>query len=140
MRILFSKLSLFTFLYLLSSCNKEISECKNIKYDGKHTTLDDKKFTGICKTVYKNEAVRSIRQYYKGLDHGEWKFFFENGQLQTLGTFNKGVRVGQWEYFYKNGAKWKLQSYNNKGEKSGRWQTYDLNGLLLKEDIYLETP
>jgi antitoxin component YwqK of YwqJK toxin-antitoxin module len=140
MRFLFSSLSLSIILSLFISCNKEINECKGIKYDGILTTMNGKKFTGKCKTIYKNGSIRSIREYSNGMDHGEWSFFFLNGLIQTSGTFNKGIRIGQWKYYHKNGQERKIQSYDAKGKKTGRWLTFSEEGEIVVETLYSQTP
>jgi antitoxin component YwqK of YwqJK toxin-antitoxin module len=140
MRFLFSSLSLSIILSLFISCNKEINECKGIKYDGILTTMNGKIFTGKCKTIYEDGSIRSIREYRDGKDHGEWKFFFQNGLIQTSVTFYEGIRIGQWKYYHKNGQERKIQSYDAKGKRTGRWLTISEDGVIVKETFYSQAP
>lgn len=72
-----------------------------------------------------NGTVRSIRRYKNGFDHGEWRFYYDNGQLEVMGEFFNGEKIGEWKYFFKNGSLKNLQTYTDKGVKTGKWVKYD---------------
>lgn len=128
------KLSIYAFIIFFISCSK--INCLDIGFSDGFSYKGGKKFTGNCDSYYPNGNLKSIQSYKKGLDHGEWIFYFSNGNIQTKGTFNEGIRINKWEYFHENGSIWKEQFYNSKGDRVGRWDTYDLSGNLIEATGY----
>ena len=58
--------------------------------------LNNKKYSGYCKSFYKNDTLRTERFYENAKDHGVWYFYFPNGKIQTEGNYNLGVKIGTW--------------------------------------------
>lgn len=122
----------------LCSCQSELNTCpENLKWDGKAiTTLNGKEYSGTCVTKFDNGSIRSIRSYKNGYDHGEWIFYYSNENIQTKGRFNMGKRIGTWQYLFEDGKPWKVQYYDEDGNRIGRWLTYDSTGELIGVDGY----
>ena len=121
-------------LFLIMSCQKPVP-CKNTAYlDGK-TYLYGDLFTGDCLTAHKNGEVKSVQRYKEGIDHGEWRFYFNNGQLETIGWFENGKRIKEWRYYFKNGNLNYSVNYQQ-GMKEGKTLGYDSLGSKIFEGIY----
>jgi len=122
---------------LINGCKNDFIECLDLKYDEqkKITYLNNKKYSGYCKSFYRNDTLRTERFYMDGKDHGVWYFYFPNGKIQTEGNFNLGVKIGTWSYFHQNGEIKIRGNYNSIGNRIGLWQEFNDNGKLqsLKE-------
>lgn len=125
---------IFLITLLFYSCSN--SNCLDLGYSDGITYKNNNKYSGNCESYHTNGNLKSKQSYKNGLDHGEWIFYFQNGIIQTMGTFNEGIRIGKWEYFYENGSIWKEQFYDSKGNRVGRWNTYDLTGDLIEATGY----
>ena len=121
-------------LLIFFSCGPE--DCIGLVYENGITKKYNILYTGKCKTKFTNGKIRSIQEYYRGQDHGEWVFYFEDGQIQTKGTFNKGKRIGKWDYYYPTGVLKQISHYNENGVKHGSWLKYDQLGTISNKTIY----
>ncbi|MBL7939250.1 MAG: hypothetical protein JNL43_07815 [Flavobacteriales bacterium] len=121
---------------------------------------------GAWTTWYESGQKLQEGPYLNGKEEGEWHSWFENGQQKTIGTFAEGHMNGLWRGFFpdgqpdfegyyakdlKNGA-WKLYTESppgkdiggrvkeegsyTEGKKSGRWVTYNINGIAVAEGSY----
>ena len=126
----------FVFLVTVLFCSCSKTNCLDIGFTDGISYKNGKKFTGNCESFHPNGNLKSIQTYKKGLDHGEWIFYFPSGNIQTKGTFNEGVRIGKWEYFHENSSIWKEQFYDSKGDRVGVWNTYDLSGDKIEATGY----
>lgn len=79
----------------------------------------------------------SIEYDADGLEHGQWKFYFENGQVEMMENYNHGLPVGAWESYYENGQLESKSFYNNQGYETGIWEGYFENGKLNYKGEYL---
>jgi len=116
------------------SCGPE--DCKGLVYKEGLTKQYNILYTGKCKTKFTDGKIRSVQEYYRGKDHGEWIFYFQDGQIQTKGTFDKGKRIGRWDYYYPSGILKQISHYNANGIKHGSWIKYDQLGTIMSKAIY----
>ena len=117
-------------LLVFTSCS---TDCSEISYKDGVSTLNGKLYTGDCESRWINNQLKSSQHYVDGKDDGEWLFYHIDGAIQTKAYFKQGVRVGKWENFHENGMPWKVQTYDNMGNKIGVWKTYNKQGELIKE-------
>ena len=120
-------------ILLIYSCGPE--KCINLVYKDGITTQNDILYTGKCKTMFPDGSIRSLQEYYRGKDDGEWVFYFEDGQIQTKGTLDKGKRIGKWDYYYPNGNLKQISHYEN-GKKHGSWIKYDQLGTIITKTVF----
>ena len=116
----------------LMSCKNET--CTDLVFKEGKTYQYGEAFSGVCNT-YRNGSLRSTQEYFDGLDHGKWTFYYSDGQIQTQGTFDKGKRIGVWKYFHENGEL-KQESHYENGLKVGEWVEYSKNGEKIKTSLY----
>ena len=119
---------LFIFSLGILSCEKD---CSKLVYSDGLTTLNNKLFTGTCKSYYLTGNLKSVQSYKNGFDNGDWEFYFNNGNIQTKGSFSKGKKTGIWKYFFENGNIWKENFYDVNGSKTGTWKTFSVEGKLI---------
>ena len=117
-------------------CEKQPEPCPDLQFDGKTTTFEGKIYTGTCATLYDSGEINSIQSYKEGKDHGEWRFYYQDGTLETEGKFHMGKRVGVWKYYHSNGKLHKKNSYDQEGNRKGKWYTYDAKGDLMSVTGY----
>ena len=121
-------------ILMFFSCGPE--DCKGLVYKEGLTKQYNILYTGKCKTKFTDGKIRSVQEYYRGKDHGEWIFYFQDGQIQTKGTFDKGKRIGRWDYYYPSGILKQISHYNANGIKHGSWIKYDQLGTIMSKAIY----
>jgi len=54
-----------------------------------------------------------------------------DGSLWAKGTTVDDVQEGYWEWFREDGSKMRSGYFQN-GEQTGKWTTYDKNGMTVK--------
>ena len=121
------------FVLVLSSCS---TDCSKIVFKDGVSTLNGKLYTGDCESRWINKQLKSSQHYVDGKDDGEWLFYYIDGTIQTKAYFKEGVRIGKWEYFHENGMPWKIQTYDDDGNKDGVWKTFNKQGELTKETSF----
>jgi len=99
--------------------NPYIDETRTYLRTGDGDRETDDFYTGRC-TQYNDGILRSIQQYKDGLDHGQWKYYYENGKTEAVANFEMGKRIGKWKYYYENGSVRQVSYYKN-GERDGTW-------------------
>ena len=52
--------------------------------------------------------------FKKGIQNGEWKYWFRTGELSYIANFIDGKKHGTWTYFYRNGKKYNLMPLHRK--------------------------
>ncbi len=127
------KIYYLMFFIILISCKEQ--DCKTIIYKNYLSTLNNKLYTGECKSYYNSGKTKSIQLYNNGQDTGEWKFFYENGQIETIGNFIKGYKDGEWKYYHKNGNLKQISIYNF-GIKTGIWTKFKPKGEIQWKRLY----
>ena len=120
-------------LLVFSSCS---TDCSKIVFKDGVSTLNGKLYTGDCESKWINKQLKSSQYYVDGKDDGEWLFYYIDGTIQTKAYFKEGVRIGKWEYFHENGMPWKIQIYDDDGNKDGVWKTFNKQGELTKETSF----
>lgn len=58
--------------------------------------------------------------------------FHADGSLWARGKLRGGVMTGYWEFFRKDGTLLRTGEFDEAGEKTGAWTTYDKAGRLYK--------
>ena len=127
----------YGFLLVILTClSCETETCRGVDYINGLSLKNGLPYSGKCVTHNVEGAIRSIRRYKNGYDHGEWRFYYDNGQLEVIGEFFNGEKIGQWKYFYENGSLKNIQSYNEKGVRTGKWVKYDSIGNIIETTQY----
>jgi antitoxin component YwqK of YwqJK toxin-antitoxin module len=123
---------------------------------------------GMWTTWYESGQKLQEGPYVNGKEEGEWHSWFETGQQKTIGTFAEGRMNGLWRGFFPDGqpdfegyyandlkhGAWKLYTESppgkdiggrvkeegsyTEGKKSGRWVTYNINGIAVAEGSYVK--
>lgn len=119
------------FVLVFTSCST--TDCSEIVFKNGVSTLNGKLYTGDCQSRWINNQLKSSQHYINGKDNGEWLFYYMDGTIQTKAYFKEGVRIGKWEHFHENGLPWKIQTYDEDGNKDGVWKTFNKQGELIKE-------
>jgi len=126
------KLLMFPIVLFFSCTN--IVDCNEIKYDNGISYYKGFKYSGDCKSVFFDGAIKSKQSYVDGLDNGSWIFYYSNGNKKTEAFFKKGKRINSWKYYSKSGFIYKINDFDSLGKPAGIWKTYDtLSGNLLKK-------
>jgi antitoxin component YwqK of YwqJK toxin-antitoxin module len=58
--------------------------------------------------------------------------YHKDGTVWARGTMSGEVMTGYWEWFRKDGTKMRSGHFDNKGQQSGEWITYDKSGQIYK--------
>ena len=117
-----------------------------------------------------NRIGRTEWDYKNGEVDGQQRTFDNNGQLITFVSYSKGMQHGPFRIYEEGGTDmppfiregyawgWRgkkgeyketwalsgkpkcIEHYTEKGEKTGRWQEWDENGKLVREENYTEMP
>ncbi len=124
-------------IFIMSACSNK-QNCSELIFNksSRTTFLDNIPYNGICQSFYLDGVLKSKEEYFKGIDHGKWIFYFRDGSIQTQGEFKLGKRIGKWEYFFENGRTWKINYYNNSGNKINVWVEYNMSGELVSKRMY----
>ncbi|WP_138991229.1 toxin-antitoxin system YwqK family antitoxin [Larkinella sp. C7] len=97
---------------------------------------DNRPFTGIVYTLWQNKKdTAEIVGFRNGVEHGEWKRFYESGKLMERRFFRNGKKNGDYVAWWPNGRK-KLDYHFENGEYHGVCKEWSESGLLLKEMTY----
>lgn len=115
---------------LLDKEYEEYYESGQLKKKG---LLVDTKEEGLWLLYYENGNFEAKSNFSEGAPNGSKESYYENGQLEFKGTFKNNVMVGKWEGFYKDGSKKFKGSYDEEGNKTGTWLTWDESGKRKKE-------
>jgi antitoxin component YwqK of YwqJK toxin-antitoxin module len=103
---------------------------------------------GEWETFFENGLKYSLQLYDNGKPIGIWKRWYENGQLSDLSEFVQldGRLIVKHSVYHPNGqlseqGQW-IRKIAENGEplnvKDGKWHLYDINGQLLKVEVYIE--
>ncbi len=86
---------------------------------------------------YDNGQTEYTIQYDEnGLEHGEWKYYYENGQVEMIETYNHGWPAGLWATYFDNGQIEFKEYYDNQGYETGIWESYFESGQLYYKGEY----
>jgi antitoxin component YwqK of YwqJK toxin-antitoxin module len=58
--------------------------------------------------------------------------YHKDGSVRARGPARDGVPVGYWEWFRKDGTKLRSGHFDDDGQQTGEWITYDQNGEVYK--------
>jgi hypothetical protein len=58
--------------------------------------------------------------------------FHKDGSVWAQGQTLDGVAVGYWEWFRKDGTKLRSGTFDEAGNQTGEWTTYDRQGAVHK--------
>ena len=58
--------------------------------------------------------------------------YHKDGSIWAKGNTSKDLPVGYWEWFRKDGSKLRSGHFDNKGQQTGEWTTYDKSGKVYK--------
>ena len=107
---------------------------KNGEVDGQQRTFDN------------NGQLITFISYSKGMQHGPFRIYEEGGT--DMPPFIREGYAWGWrgkkdeykETWALSGKPKCIEHYTEKGEKTGRWQEWDENGKLVREENYTEMP
>lgn len=76
--------------------------------------------------------------YTKGPNHERVReeLYYDNGQLDYVGNYHRGVEHGEWIYYWRNGNMKSIEYYE-KGRENGVMWDYDEDGNKIKEYRYM---
>ena len=116
-------LKLFVFVFLVSSCQKEIAQVEKIQlfFDKENTKIKEEGTvfkvgrlkTGFWKIYFENGNLMSSGDYDGEKQTGEWKFYHETGELLSKGKMVDGLKDGYWEQYFENGRIASKGNYQN---------------------------
>jgi antitoxin component YwqK of YwqJK toxin-antitoxin module len=58
--------------------------------------------------------------------------YHKDGTLWAKGPMRNDVPTGYWEWFRKDGTKLRSGHFDEKGQQTGQWTTYDKSGRVYK--------
>ncbi|MBX7155868.1 MAG: DUF4375 domain-containing protein [Candidatus Kapaibacterium sp.] len=122
----------------------------------------DMKYSGVCKSFFKNNQVKELFNLDKGVITGTFKGFYESGQPKEIIEYLNGEKTGEREECYENGNKkytvkkltdkihfehhWYHENGNpkklehkllDKDERIGTYKEWYDNGQLAKTGTYI---
>ena len=97
--------------------------------------INDRPFTGTVFELSKEGDTLSLSGYEDGLEHGQWKTFYNNHQLQTIRYYDHGKKTSELKSWYENGQLQVVATFKN-DEYDGVLKEWDDQGNLLKELTY----
>ena len=102
--VLLMALSLLTVVAACSKSNKAISPDR-VKFgeDGKYY-LDGKPWSGKQSSQFANGKTQFEGELVDGLQHGEWKWYYESGNVQSSITYKVGKLDGNETHRFDNAA------------------------------------
>lgn len=77
----------------------------------------------------------SVTAFYNGLEHGEFKRFYENGALMEQRHYELGVKTGVLKTFWDNGQLQRMYFFKQ-GEYDGTCREWNPTGRLVREMNY----
>lgn len=107
---------------------------KNGEVDGQQRTFDN------------NGQLITFVSYSKGMQHGPFRIYEEGGTdmppfIREGYAWGWRGKKGEYKEIWALSGKPKcIEHYTEKGEKTGRWQEWDENGKLVREENYTEMP
>ena len=63
-----------------------------------------------------------------------------DGSVYATGQLRDGVPVGYWEWFRPDGTIKRSGHFDDKGERTGEWKTYDARGWVIVQHFILAKP
>lgn len=100
--------------------------------------FEDGDRVGKEEDFFNDGSVEKIYVYKNGSLNGEYIEYYYDGTIYMQGSFKDGYRNGTWKSYYKNGTSYTIANYNEKGELSGTYEEYDINGHIAFEYEYEE--
>ena len=100
------------------------------------TTFKMGEKNGVRKKYHKNGELAGEEIFVDDIAEGPWKEYYDNGQMSAEGTMKKGKLFGKRTGYFSNGTVADVAEYNENGEQSGTFKTYDYDGLLSYEFDY----
>ncbi len=79
---------------------------------------------------------KALTNHKMGVEHGEWKFWYEDGSLAWKGEYLEGKKTGLWEYYSPDGKTKKKEENWKEGKKDGVYKEWYPNGNLKLEINY----
>ena len=90
---------------------------------------NDKLFTGILVSSYRNGVVKQETNYIKGKVYGTCKWFHKNGNKMAVANKRDGKYHGVFKRWYKNGQMEQRINFRN-GERHGLSEFWHRNGQI----------
>ncbi len=132
------------------------ADSTTIMYEG---TILKGKVTGLWRSYYESGNLKSSINYDDGYVDGiayfyyddakgtkkaevnfdkdvivdEYREFFDNGAQKAKLEYDEGVLHGDAEFYYPNGTL-KIEGKYKRGQKKGRWKSYDERGKLISKE------
>lgn len=115
-------------------------------YDSMHVIEKDAEGNDATVIYYAGNQEK-VRQYYSdrslrckgtivnGLREGHWVFYFPNGNIQAECTYFGGKEDGPYRVMRENGAPYYIGQYTM-GVRTGTWEIYDQDGILVTTQDY----
>lgn len=85
---------------------------------------------------YSANDIKKTKGGFQGkLLHGQYTKFYANKNLHTQGKFKKGIQVGEWKYWYHNGELSEIKHWRKKGTVAD-FEMFDQQGTLIRTGKY----
>ena len=86
---------------------------------------------------YENKQKRSEGDYVRGLEHGNWKFWYDSGKLQEEASYYMGQFNGPVIRYYPNGQL-QHEGYFKLDRQDSLMRSFTADGKLLEEGLYIK--
>ncbi len=93
---------------------------------------------GLVTEVSESGAVRMEINWAHGKKDGVFRSLYETGTLSQQGEFSMGTQIGTWTWWFSNGQMDRQGTYNEKNQRHGLWKFWDRQGVLLREEIWVD--
>tara|TARA_Y100000817_G_C16771956_1_gene506515 strand:+ start:353 stop:859 length:507 start_codon:yes stop_codon:yes gene_type:complete len=132
-------LTIFCIL-ILSACSNEVPYGKLVLREGIYYEVNSRTpFTGIAYDDFSSNPNMGYGEtkFKNGLKHGDQTSYFPNGQLAMKKTWHNGCHVGALTYWYENGQKSAVYRNDDKCNRHGLTQQWDMDGNITEETCYI---
>lgn len=81
-------------------------------------------------------AQNPLNEFYKGMEDGNYKYYYNNGQLRLEFTIKNGYLDKEHIDYFRNGNKKSIERYEN-GRFNGQNISYTKNGEIRTDEFYI---
>jgi antitoxin component YwqK of YwqJK toxin-antitoxin module len=62
--------------------------------------------------------------------------YYDNGTVKEIKVFDGNKKVGTWFSYSNDGTIRQIANFDNKGNKNGKWEMFNINGEKIYDVIY----
>lgn len=87
---------------------------------------------------FRNSKIIAEGSYKDGKRIGKWIFYHDNGKIEQIGNYNsKGLEIGEWQWFFPSGDIIRLEEYEN-GLRNGIYYEFDESGDTIARGNFID--